>query len=157
MIRLSPPLTALGESAEIQRAGRRIALLSNPFGWSSHFVFCRSLCHVPGRERLNWGAGTGFLVQEETMRTALAGGQFAESVHKVKSAKAAMSAAVDDGKEAARRAVRRVRRGIRAVEDLEEDALHEVRRHPGTTVALSFGVGMGVGLLLGWFLARTRS
>jgi ElaB/YqjD/DUF883 family membrane-anchored ribosome-binding protein len=75
----------------------------------------------------------------------------------VESARAAMSAAVDEGKEAARRVVRR---GIRAVEDLEQDAVHEVRKHPVTTVALTFGVGIGVGvgagLLLGWLLARIQ-
>ena len=90
-------------------------------------------------------------------KTVRAGGEFAQSVHNVESAKAAMSAAVDEGKEAARRAVRR---GIRAFGDLEQDALHEVRRHPGTTVALTLGVGIGVGmgagLLLGWLLARIQ-
>jgi len=76
-----------------------------------------------------------------------------EKITDIDSARAAVSVAVDEGKEVARRAVRR---GIRAVEDLEADALQEVRRHPRTTVAIAFGMALSAGLLLGWLFGRAR-
>jgi ElaB/YqjD/DUF883 family membrane-anchored ribosome-binding protein len=97
------------------------------------------------------------MTQEEAMaetafaKTVRAGEKFAESVCDIEDAKAAISAAVDEGKEAARRVVIR---GRRAAEDLDEEAVREVRKHPRTTVAVTFGVAMGAGLLLGWLLAR---
>jgi ElaB/YqjD/DUF883 family membrane-anchored ribosome-binding protein len=86
-------------------------------------------------------------------QTVRAGEKMAESVCDVERAKAAISTAVEEGKQAARRVVIR---GRRAAEDLQEDALRGVRRHPGTTVAVTFGVAMGAGLLLGWLVGRSR-
>jgi len=81
--------------------------------------------------------------------TVRAGEKIAEAVSDIENAKAALSEVVDEGKEV-------VRRGIRAVEDLEADALQEVRRHPRTTVAITFGVALSAGLLLGWLFSRAR-
>ena len=78
---------------------------------------------------------------------------FAKTID-IEGAKTALSDAVKEGKEATRRAVRH---GIRAIEDLDEDAVSSVRHHPRTTVALTFGVAMGSGVVLGWLLARARS
>lgn len=81
------------------------------------------------------------------------GEKIAEAVSDIENAKAALSEVMDESKEAARHAVRR---GIRAVEDLEADALQEVRRHPRTTIAITFGMALSAGLLLGWLLGRAR-
>jgi len=85
--------------------------------------------------------------------TVRAGEKIAEAISDIENAKAALSEVVDEGKEVARHAVRR---GIRAVEDLEADAVQEVRRHPRTTVAITFGVALSAGLLLGWLFSRAR-
>jgi len=60
---------------------------------------------------------------------------------------------VDEGKEAARRAFKR---GRRAAEDLDDEAVRGVRQYPRTTVAVTFGIAMGAGLLLGWLFGRAR-
>jgi len=86
-------------------------------------------------------------------KTVHVGEKIAEAVSDIENAKAALSEVMDESKEAARRAVRR---GIRAVEGLEADALQEVRRHPRTTVAITFGMALSAGLLLGWLLGRAR-
>ncbi len=86
-------------------------------------------------------------------KTVRAGEKIADSVCDIENAKAAISAAVDEGKEAARRVVIR---GRRAAEDLEEDAVRGVRRYPRASVGVTFGVAMGAGLLLGWLLGRAR-
>ncbi|HYN16194.1 MAG TPA: hypothetical protein VES66_10460 [Terriglobales bacterium] len=86
-------------------------------------------------------------------KTVRVGEKFAESVCDIENAKAAISAAVDEGKEAARRVVIR---GRRAAEDLDEDAVRSIRRYPRTSLAVTFGVAMGAGLLLGWLFGRAR-
>ena len=86
-------------------------------------------------------------------KTVRVGDKIAEAVSDIEKAKAALSEVVDEGKEAARRTVRR---GIRAVEDLEADALQGVRKHPRTTVAITFGMALSAGLLLGWLFGRAR-
>jgi ElaB/YqjD/DUF883 family membrane-anchored ribosome-binding protein len=84
----------------------------------------------------------------QTMR---AGEKFAESVCDIENAKAAISAAVDEGKEVARRAVNR---GRRAADQLEESAVRGIRRYPRASVLTTFGVALGVGLVLGVLVGR---
>jgi len=84
----------------------------------------------------------------QTMR---AGEKFAESVCDIENAKAAISAAVDEGKEAARRAVKR---GRRAADYLEESAVRGIRRYPRASMLTTFGVALGVGLVLGVLAGR---
>ncbi len=93
------------------------------------------------------------MAQSVLSKSMRAGEKMAESVCDIEEAKAAISAAVDDGVEAARRAVRH---GRHVAEDLVEDATRRVRRYPLQTVAATFGVAMGAGLLLGWLIARIR-
>ena len=84
-------------------------------------------------------------------KTVRAGEKVAESVCDIENAKAAISAAVDEGKEAARRVVIR---GRRAAQDLDDDAVRGIRRYPRTSVAVTFSVALGAGLLLGWLFGR---
>jgi ElaB/YqjD/DUF883 family membrane-anchored ribosome-binding protein len=93
------------------------------------------------------------MAQTSFAKTVRTGEKIAESVYDIASAKAALSEVVDEGKEAARRAIKL---GRRAAEDLDEDAVRGVRQHPRTTVALTFGIAMSAGLLLGWLFGRAR-
>lgn len=67
------------------------------------------------------------------------------------SMKEAVADAVENGISAAKRAVKQVRR---AAEDLVDDAEYRVKQHPLSTVGVSFGVGLGVGAVIGLLLAR---
>ena len=64
-----------------------------------------------------------------------------------------VSNAIDDGLDATKR---RWKRGKQAAEDLSEEALYRMKRHPVRSAAIALGVGMGVGVLLGWALTRQR-
>jgi ElaB/YqjD/DUF883 family membrane-anchored ribosome-binding protein len=86
-------------------------------------------------------------------KTARVGEKISEAVSDIESAKAALSEAVDEGKEAARRAFKR---GRRAAEDLDEDAVRGVRQYPRMAVAVTFVAAMGAGLLLGWLFGRAH-
>jgi ElaB/YqjD/DUF883 family membrane-anchored ribosome-binding protein len=69
----------------------------------------------------------------------------------VKRVKAAAVDAVDNGIAAARRAVKQ---GRRAAEDLVDDAEYRVKQHPFSALGVSFGIGLGLGALIGVLLAR---
>ena len=58
---------------------------------------------------------------------------------------------VEDGVSAAKRAVKH---GRRAAEDLVDDAQYQVKQHPLSTVGISFGIGLGLGVVSGVLLAR---
>jgi hypothetical protein len=61
--------------------------------------------------------------------------------------------AVEDYAEGTRRAVRR---GRLAAEDLIDEAAHSIKQRPLQTVALTFGLAFGTGVLFGWMASRTR-
>ena len=69
----------------------------------------------------------------------------------VKRVKAAVADAVDNGIVAAKRAVKQ---GRRAAEDLVDDAEYHVKQHPLSAVGVFFGVGLGLGAVIGVLLAR---
>jgi ElaB/YqjD/DUF883 family membrane-anchored ribosome-binding protein len=60
---------------------------------------------------------------------------------------------VEDKYDDARRAIRR---GRHAAEDLVDEASYRVKRDPLNSVAITFGVGLGMGVRIGWFLKRDR-
>lgn len=47
-----------------------------------------------------------------------------------------------------------VKRGVDTAEDLMEDAVHEMKRHPLRTVSTGFVLGLVTGVLGGWLVAR---
>jgi ElaB/YqjD/DUF883 family membrane-anchored ribosome-binding protein len=51
-------------------------------------------------------------------------------------------------------AARVVRRGKYAAEDLLDETTYRIKRDPLPSVAVTFGIGVGVGLLVGWLLGR---
>ena len=61
------------------------------------------------------------------------------------------SLAIEDGMVDARRMVKR---GVYAAEDLVEDTAHRIKKDPFASVGITFGVGMGLGVFVGWLIAR---
>ena len=59
--------------------------------------------------------------------------------------------AIDDGMADAKRMVKR---GVYAAEDLVEDTAHRIKKDPFASVGITFGVGMGLGIFVGWLIAR---
>jgi ElaB/YqjD/DUF883 family membrane-anchored ribosome-binding protein len=58
--------------------------------------------------------------------------------------------AVDDGVHAARRAIKSVRRGVEELGDLREEAVHRVKRQPLKALSVAAGIGLVLGLAIGW-------
>lgn len=69
----------------------------------------------------------------------------------VERAKEVVSETVEDGVKAAKRVVKK---GRRAAEDLVDDAKYQIKKHPLGTVGVTFGVGLGLGTVLGILLTR---
>ena len=64
-----------------------------------------------------------------------------------------LTQALDEGMEATRRTLKQARR---TAEDLSEEAVHAVKKYPLQSVAVTFGVAVGLGTLTGWLLTRQR-
>ena len=54
-------------------------------------------------------------------------------------------------------ASRAIKRGRRAAEGAIEDAQYQVKQHPLTTVGISFGIGLGLGVVISKLLSRHQS
>ncbi len=65
--------------------------------------------------------------------------------------KEAVADAVEDGINVAKRAVKQ---GRREAEDLVDDTEYQVKQHPFSAVGVSFGIGLGLGAVIGVLLAR---
>jgi ElaB/YqjD/DUF883 family membrane-anchored ribosome-binding protein len=65
--------------------------------------------------------------------------------------KEAVADAIEDGINAAKRSVNRSRR---ATEGLIDDAEYRVKRHPLNALGITFGVGLGLGALIGILVVR---
>ena len=63
----------------------------------------------------------------------------------VNDAKAAVAEKLEDGKVAAERLLKR---GRYAVEDCITETAHIIKRHPVTSIAIAFGAGAALGLLI---------
>ena len=59
--------------------------------------------------------------------------------------------AVEDGVYAAKRAVRR---GVAQLEDLQAEGSHRVKRHPFKALGLAAGIGLALGIAIGWVASR---
>jgi ElaB/YqjD/DUF883 family membrane-anchored ribosome-binding protein len=64
-----------------------------------------------------------------------------------------IASAVEDYADGTKRAVRR---GRLAAEELIEEAAHSIKQRPLQTVAVTFGLAFGTGVLFGWIASRTR-
>jgi ElaB/YqjD/DUF883 family membrane-anchored ribosome-binding protein len=67
--------------------------------------------------------------------------------------KAVITEAVEDGLRAARRTMKQ---GQEIAEETVEDAVHAVRKYPLQTVAVTFGVALATGAVLGWLAFRRK-
>jgi ElaB/YqjD/DUF883 family membrane-anchored ribosome-binding protein len=72
----------------------------------------------------------------------------------VERVKGAVADAVEDGINTAKRAVKQ---GRRAAEDLVDDAEYRVKQHPLSALGVSFGIGLGLGAVIGVLLARNEN
>jgi hypothetical protein len=82
--------------------------------------------------------------------------------HEVRLAKSIVADAIEDGIHSARRAaVTSVRRGVERIEDLQDEAVHRIKRAPLASVTLAGGAGLVLGAALGYmcgrFLARREN
>jgi hypothetical protein len=75
----------------------------------------------------------------------------AESIHKLSRATSAMSEAIDDGAAVIKRAVKQ---GSDAAEEIMDDTLLRVKRHPVETIVGTFTMGVIVGGFIGWLMTR---
>ena len=67
--------------------------------------------------------------------------------------RARVAHAVEDKYDDARRAVRR---GKYAAEDLIDETAYRIKRDPFSSIALTFGLGLGLGAVIGWLGKRNR-
>lgn len=60
----------------------------------------------------------------------------------------------EDSVHAAKRVIKRVKRGVETLEDFKDEAAHAVKRQPFKTVGIAAGVGLLVGVVVGWIGGR---
>lgn len=79
------------------------------------------------------------------------GARFNDSMEKVAEARSKLSEALEEGMDAASRTVKK---GRYAAEELVDDAIHTVKQKPVQSVAVTFGVALGMGVLFGILIGR---
>ncbi len=77
--------------------------------------------------------------------------QVADSIRKLTRATSAMADAIDQGTTVIKHAIKH---SGDTAEELLDDATQRVKRHPVETMAATFTLGIVVGGLLGWLVAR---
>ena len=80
--------------------------------------------------------------------------QIAETARKASRATSAVADALEDGVGAARRVAKQ---GGDAAEELVDDTIKRLQRHPVETVTTTLAIGVAIGILIGWMLKRTPS
>jgi ElaB/YqjD/DUF883 family membrane-anchored ribosome-binding protein len=76
-----------------------------------------------------------------------------DAMHEVSRIKAFVTEAVEDG---VRSAVRAIKHGRYAAEDVIEEAKHTVKQQPFQAVGIVFAAGVLTGCLLTWMASRRR-
>ena len=74
--------------------------------------------------------------------------------HKARLLKSVAEDAIEDGVHAAKRAIKSVQHRVEELGDLKDEAIHRVKRQPVRAVGGAFGVGLTIGLALGWIACR---
>jgi ElaB/YqjD/DUF883 family membrane-anchored ribosome-binding protein len=77
-------------------------------------------------------------------------GQSAHLSHQARLAKSMARDVGEEGLYAAKRAMRRLRRGVERFEDLKDETAHSVKRQPFKAVGTAAGAGLLLGLVIGW-------
>jgi len=90
---------------------------------------------------------------EDAVRKAIDAGneQFAQVGAEAAKIKEKAAKAMDEGVETARRALHR---GRLAAEDMIDETEYRIKKQPLESVAITFGVGLGIGAVIGWLLRR---
>jgi ElaB/YqjD/DUF883 family membrane-anchored ribosome-binding protein len=78
--------------------------------------------------------------------------QVAQTGIKVEKSKEKTSQIVEDGVEGAKRLIKK---GRYAAEDLVEETAHRIKKDPFRSVGVAFGVGLGLGAILGGLFVHT--
>ena len=79
------------------------------------------------------------------------GEQIAETARKTSRAASAVADALEDGVGAARRVAKQ---GGDAAEELFDDTVKRLQRHPIETVVVTFTIGVAAGVVIGWMMKR---
>ncbi len=79
------------------------------------------------------------------------GEQIAETARKASRAASAVADALEDGVGAARRVAKQ---GGDAAEELLDDTVKRLQRHPIETVVVTFTIGVAAGIAIGWMMKR---
>jgi ElaB/YqjD/DUF883 family membrane-anchored ribosome-binding protein len=98
--------------------------------------------------KINGGTTMKAEVLEKVTDVRAAAAQLGAEAGRVKEV---VADAVEDGINAAKRAVKQ---GRRAAEGFIDDAEHQVRRNPLSAIGVSFGIGLGLGIVIGALTAR---
>jgi ElaB/YqjD/DUF883 family membrane-anchored ribosome-binding protein len=70
--------------------------------------------------------------------------------HEAQLLKSLAADAVEDGTHAVKRAMKSVKRGVERLEDLKDEAAHQVKRQPLKAIGLAIGAGLILGMAVGW-------
>ena len=62
--------------------------------------------------------------------------------------------AIEDGVHAAKRTIMSVQRRVENLADLKDEAAHRVKRQPFKAVGMAVGVGLVLGMAVGWIGGR---
>ncbi|HEY3381697.1 MAG TPA: hypothetical protein VGK32_08010 [Vicinamibacterales bacterium] len=90
-------------------------------------------------------------------RMADAAAHAAHLSHEARMVKSVAEDAIEEGVYQARRVARSVRRGVVGrLEDIKDEGIRYVKRQPLPTIAFTAGVGVMVGLAVGWVAGRGR-
>ena len=65
-----------------------------------------------------------------------------------------ISNVTNSAQETAVAAKRAVKKGLAATEDLVDDTAYRIKKHPLQSVGVTFGIGLGAGILIGWLARR---
>ena len=80
--------------------------------------------------------------------------QMAHLSHEAQLLKSLAADAVEDGVHAAKRAIKSVQRRVEELGDLRDEAGYRVKRQPFKAIGIAVGVGLVLGVAVGWIGAR---
>jgi ElaB/YqjD/DUF883 family membrane-anchored ribosome-binding protein len=82
--------------------------------------------------------------------------QTAQLAHEASRLKSLAADAIEDGVHAAKRRIKSVRRRVEELGDLKDEAIHRVKRQPALAVGAAFGLGVVLGVAVGWIVHQSR-
>ena len=80
--------------------------------------------------------------------------QAAHISHEARQFKSVAEDALEDGVHAAKRAIKSVQRRVEDLGDLKDEAIHRVKHEPLQAVGAAFGIGLALGVAVGWMACR---